>query len=165
MSSNRTADMVLFNAEIWPGFGMAPAQAIAISGNRVQALGTTEDMLALAGPTTKRVDLGGRFVMPGLNDAHLHLIQTGLRLAEVDVSPEAAPTRQAMLDALRHRAEQTPKGDWVLAQGFDQTRYPDHHMPTLAELDAGPEDGKPRSYQIKLNSALTPVPGLPGVLR
>ncbi|WBU58938.1 amidohydrolase [Paracoccus albus] len=140
MSSYQNADLVLFNAEIWPGFGMAPAQAIALSGNRVQALGTTEDMLALAGPATRRVDLGGRFVMPGLNDAHLHLIQTGLRLAEVDVSPEAAPTRHAMLDALRHRAAQTPKGDWVLAQGFDQTRYPDHRMPTLAELDAALPD-------------------------
>lgn len=134
------ADLVLFNGRIWPGYGAPLTEAVAIAGNRILARGTTDAMRALAGPEARLVDLGGRFAMPGLNDAHLHVIPTGLRLADLDASPEAAPTREALFDALRARAAQTPKGEWILAKGFDQTRYPDRKMPTLAELDAALPD-------------------------
>ncbi|TKW68207.1 MAG: amidohydrolase [Paracoccus denitrificans] len=135
MTTMLRADLVLFNGQIWPGFGTPLVEAVAVAGNRILARGTTEAMLDLAGPDARLVDLGGRFAMPGLNDAHLHLIPTGLRLADIDASPEAAPTRVALLDALRARAAETPKGEWILANGFDQTRYPDSRMPLLEELD------------------------------
>ena len=136
MNATLRADLVLFNGRIWPGFAAPMVEAVAIAGNRILARGTTDGMKALAGPRARLIDLGGRFAMPGLNDAHLHVIPTGLRLADLDASPETAPTREALFDALRARAATTPKGEWILAKGFDQTRYPDRRMPTLAELDA-----------------------------
>ena len=140
MTSRITASLVLRRGRIWPGFGAPVAQALAIRGNRVLALGRDDEIEALIGPETRVVDLGGRFAAPGLNDAHLHLISTGLLRGRVDATAEAAPTRDALMRALRARAERTPRGDWVRARGFDQTRYPDGLMPTAQELDAALPD-------------------------
>lgn len=140
MTSRITASLVLRRGRIWPGFGAPVVQALAIRGNRVLALGRDDEIEALIGPETRVVDLDGRFASPGLNDAHLHLISTGLLRGRVDATAEAAPTRDALMRALRARAERTPKGDWVRARGFDQTRYPDGLMPIAQELDAALPD-------------------------
>ena len=140
MNSTDTADLVLHGGRIWTGYGNPVAEAIAILGNKVLASGSNADIKASIGPDTKVVDLAGRFAMPGLNDAHLHLISTGLLRSKVDARPDVAPTRAALLSALQARAAQTPKGEWVTARGFDQTRYPDGLMPTARELDAALPD-------------------------
>ncbi|AGT07284.1 amidohydrolase [Paracoccus aminophilus] len=134
------ADLVLRHGKIWPGYGAPLAEAVAVKGNRVLALGRSDEIAALIGPETQVVDLGGRFAMPGLNDAHLHLISTGLLRGQVDATADAAPTRAALIAALQARAADTPKGEWVQARGFDQTRYPDGLMPTAQELDAALPD-------------------------
>ncbi len=134
------ADLVLHGGKIWTGYGNPVAEAIAVLGNKVLASGSDADVKALIGPGTKVVDLAGRFAMPGLNDAHLHLISTGLLRGKVDATPDAAPTREALIAALRTRAAETPKGAWVTARGFDQTRYPDGLMPTATELDTALPD-------------------------
>lgn len=134
------ADLVLRDGKIWTGYGNPVVQAVAVLGNKVLASGKNDDIAALIGPQTKVVDLAGRFAMPGLNDAHLHLISTGLLRGKVDASAEAAPTRAALIAALQSRAAETPKGGWVTARGFDQTRYPDGLMPTAQELDAALPD-------------------------
>lgn len=134
------ADLVLRGGKIWTGYGNPVVQAIAIFGNKVLASGSDAEIAALIGPATQVVDLAGRFAMPGLNDAHLHLISTGLLRGKVDATAEAAPTRAALIAALQARAAETPKGEWVTARGFDQTRYPDGLMPTAQEIDAALPD-------------------------
>ena len=134
------ATLALRNGRVWCGYGLPIAQAIAIHGNRILATGSDDEIAALTGPDTKIVDLGGRLATPGLNDAHLHLISTGLIQGWVDATAAAAPTRDALYDALRKRAAETPKGAWVLGRGFDQTRWPDGQMPTADELDAALPD-------------------------
>src|SRR5688572_28976516 len=140
MNSVNQADLVLHGGKIWTGYGNPVAEAIAVLGNKVLASGSDADVKALIGPGTKVVDLAGRFAMPGLNDAHLHLISTGLLRGKVDATPDAVPTREALIAALRTRAAETPKGAWVTARGFDQTRYPDGLMPTATELDTALPD-------------------------
>ncbi|TPK10265.1 amidohydrolase [Mesorhizobium sp. B2-5-7] len=140
MSSVDTADLVLHSGKIWTGYGNPVAEAISILGNKVLASGSNAGITASVGSDTKVIDLGGRFAMPGLNDAHLHLISTGLLRGKVDATPDAAPTRSALVAALQARAAATPKGEWVTARGFDQTRYPDGLMPTALELDAALPD-------------------------
>ncbi|OQM74326.1 amidohydrolase [Manganibacter manganicus] len=140
MNSLKQADLVLLGGKIWTGFGNPIAEAISILGNKVQASGSDSDIKASIGAGTKVIDLAGRFAMPGLNDAHLHLISTGLLRGKVDATPDATPTRNALLAALQARAVKTPKGEWVTARGFDQTRYPDGRMPTAQELDAALPD-------------------------
>ena len=134
------ATLALRNGRVWCGYGLPIAQAVAIHGNRILATGSDDEIAALTGPDTKVVDLGGRLATPGLNDAHLHLISTGLIQGWVDATAAAAPTRDALYDALRKRAAETPKGAWVLGRGFDQTRWPDGQMPTADELDAALPD-------------------------
>ncbi|MBS9721157.1 amidohydrolase [Tianweitania sp. BSSL-BM11] len=140
MTSDRHADLVLQGGKIWTGYGNPIVEAIAIGGNTVLASGSNADVAALIGPDTRIVDLAGRFAMPGLIDAHLHLISTGLLRGKVDATADAAPTRSALMTALQKRAAQTPKGEWVTARGFDQTRYDDGLMPTVDELDAALPD-------------------------
>ncbi|MHC1550589.1 amidohydrolase [Phyllobacterium sp. K27] len=140
MSSVDKADLVLHSGKIWTGYGNPIAEAISVLGNKVLASGSNTDIKASIGPDTRVVDLAGRFAMPGLNDAHLHLISTGLLRSKVDATPDAVPTRSMLLAALQARAAETPKGEWVTARGFDQTRYPDGRMPTARELDAALPD-------------------------
>ncbi|MDQ6432834.1 amidohydrolase [Mesorhizobium sp. LHD-90] len=140
MNSMNQADLVLHGGKIWTGYGNPVAEAIAVGGNTVLASGSNTAIKTLIGPGTKVVDLAGRFAMPGLNDAHLHLISTGLLRGKVDATPDAAPTRGALMAALQARAAETPKGGWVTARGFDQTRYADGLMPTVQELDAALPD-------------------------
>jgi predicted amidohydrolase YtcJ len=135
MNSVTKADLVLRGGKIWTGYGNPIAEAIAIGGNTVLASGSDSEITARIGSETKIVDLAGRFAMPGLNDAHMHLISTGLLRGKVDATPAAAPTRKALMAALQKRAAETPKGGWVTARGFDQTRYDDGLMPTAQELD------------------------------
>src|SRR5690606_32361059 len=77
---------------------------------------------------------------PGLIDNHLHLIATGLVMGMVDVTPDAVPTLDAMVGAIAARAAQTPKGDWVLARGYDQVKLDTGAHPTRADLDRAAPD-------------------------
>ncbi len=140
MTSRITADLVLSRGKIWLGYGTPTVEALAVKGNRVLASGSNQDIAPLIGEGTRVIDLGGRFAMPGLNDGHLHLISTGLLQQQVDATADAAPTRAALIAALQARAAQTPKGEWIRARGFDQTRYDDGMMPTAQELDAALPD-------------------------
>lgn len=135
MTGTGHADLVLRQGKIWTGYGNPLSQSLAVSGNKVLAVGDDASIEPLIGPNSRVIDLGGRFAMPGLNDAHLHLISTGLTRLQVDARAEVAPTRDALIAALAARASETPKGGWVIARGFDQTRYPDGLMPTAQELD------------------------------
>lgn len=130
------ADMILHNGVIWCGLREGECAALAIWQGRILATGTDADMAALRGPQTRMVDLQGRFATPGLNDDHLHLIMLGLTMDWVDASPDAAPTLSALQDALRQRAAQTPRGEWIMARGYDQVKLDIGRHPDRSELDA-----------------------------
>lgn len=97
-------------------------------------------MLALKGPGTEVIDLQGRFASPGLIDNHLHLIATGLTMGMVDVTPDIVPTLDSMVEAIATRAARTPKGDWVLARGYDQVKLDTGVHPTREDLDRAAPD-------------------------
>ena len=74
----RAADLLIVNAKVWTGWPSLPdAEALAIIGGRVAAVGTSADMQAWRGPSTRVVDAGGRRVVPGFNDSHVHFIGGG----------------------------------------------------------------------------------------
>lgn len=105
-------DLILINGKV---FTADPAhhfaEALAIRGERITAVGTTERISALAGPKTRRIELGGRVVVPGFNDAHFHhqLLPPALHLALK--FPD--PTWSEVLDALAKAVKQAPKGSWI----------------------------------------------------
>ena len=97
------ADLVLTGGVVWCGLGRPRAEAVAMRQGRIMAVGTTTDMRGLIGPDTRVIDLRGRFAMPGLNDAHMHLLPVGIAMNQVDLRPDAAPTLAALLQALAAR--------------------------------------------------------------
>jgi predicted amidohydrolase YtcJ len=111
----QSADVILHNGKV---FTSNPdnlwAQAVAVRGNRIQAVGSNADVLALARPGTKLLDLAGRTVIPGLNDAHVHaLMPLGVQLNIPDFAPGPGPTLQEVLDLIAQATQNVPAGTWL----------------------------------------------------
>lgn len=131
-----TATLILVNGRIWIGKAEGFARAVAIAGDRILAYGTDAEIEAMAGADTRRIDLAGRFAMPGIYDVHTHLSMYGLGLRDVDVSPKAVGAIGEMLGAIRARAATTPEGGWIVARGYDHTKLAEGRHPHRTELDA-----------------------------
>ncbi|MEX2518526.1 MAG: amidohydrolase [Paracoccaceae bacterium] len=134
------ADLILHNGRIWRGIDDGYCDALAVWRGKVLASGSDAEMMPLKGPGTELVDLEGRFACPGLIDNHLHLIATGLVMGWVDVTPEAAPTLEAMVAAVAERAATTTEGDWIMARGYDQSKLDTGRHPTRDDLDRAAPD-------------------------
>ena len=81
-----TPDLVILNAAVHTMDAARPtADAVAIRGSRIAALGTTDEIRALAGPRTRVIDAGGKLVLPGFNDSHTHFLMGGFSLASIDL--------------------------------------------------------------------------------
>ncbi len=107
------------------------AEAVAVTGNRIAAIGTNQEIARLIGPQTKVIDLNGRALLPGFIDAHSHV--EGLAESEHAMVPIQAPPLKdaaAIIAKLKERAAQVPPGTWIVGQGtYNQV------MPTREELD------------------------------
>jgi predicted amidohydrolase YtcJ len=113
------------------------AQAVAIAGNRIIAVGTNAEVLRLAGPATQRVDLRGRAMTPGLLDAHAHFSGGGAdRLFVLDLSYPAVKSMADVVAAVRARAATLPKGTWITGRGWDEGKLSERRLITAADLDA-----------------------------
>ena len=111
------------------------ATAVAIRGGRIVAVGTDDAVLAQAGPDTRRIDLAGAFVIPGLVDAHGHVASLGERLSSVDV--RGVTSIEAIARAVKERASRgLAEGAWITGGGWDQNLWPGEQFPTHAPLDA-----------------------------
>ena len=109
------------------------AEAVAISSGRIVAVGPTAAIQPLASPETVIDDLGGATVLPGLIDAHTHMLSTGALLQ--NISLYACRTIADILDLVRDRAETTPEGRWIIGRGWDETLLEEGRYPTRWELD------------------------------
>jgi predicted amidohydrolase YtcJ len=133
------ADLVVTNARIYTvDDGRPLAQAMAVRGGRVQFVGDPRGALALRGPQTRVVDLGGRTVIPGMVDAHGHLSGLGLGLRNVDLVGTAS--YDEVIARVAERARATPRGTWIVGRGWDQndwgdTRFPSHEALSRAVPD------------------------------
>ena len=112
----------------------ARAQALAINHGRFVAVGDNDDVTRLAGPDTKVWDLEGKTVLPGFIDAHIHVLNSGIRhvmAADCDLR-----TIAAIQDALRERTQTTPAGEWVQGFKFDDTKTNESRFLFRQDLDA-----------------------------
>ena len=143
LTSPKRAD-TLIEGRIWCGLrvdGRAHwAEALAIAGERILAVGTRSAVRALAGPGTRRIDLDGRVAIPAFNDAHQHLLPLGLGMSHVNLRPENVRTLDALLNAIKQAAAGVPKGAWVLARGYDHNELDVRRHPTVEELSAAAPD-------------------------
>jgi len=114
------------------------AEAIAIAGDRIFAVGSNAEIEALAGASTRRVHLEGKTVTPGFIDAHSHPASSGLRhLREVDCDLRSI---QAIIAAIRDRAARTPRGQWVRGFKYDDTKTEEGRPLRREDLDAAAPD-------------------------
>lgn len=126
-------DLIFYNGSVLTMDPQNPrAEALAVRGGRILALGDMQDVLALAKGDTKRIDLSGRCVLPGFHDAHVHLVQHGLELSRLNLSN--TPSLEEALEAVRTRAAETPVGEWILGSGFAMSRWGVHSL-TKETLD------------------------------
>ena len=110
-------------------------EALAIVGGKVLAIGRTADLMPLAGPRTRVIDLQGRTAIPGFNDAHAHPITLGLHGTRVDVSPRAVRSIRDIQEKIRAAAAARPPGTWILAAGYDDAHLAEGRHPTRDDLD------------------------------
>jgi predicted amidohydrolase YtcJ len=134
------ADVIYIHANVYTGVpsnaqfsSILREEAIAVRGERIEAVGKNIDIQKLKGPLTQVVDLGGHFVMPGFNDAHLHLADAGSQKLNVDL------TGVKSLDEFRERVltqvEKAKPGEWILGGGWDETIWPVPVLPSRWDLD------------------------------
>jgi predicted amidohydrolase YtcJ len=135
-----SASVIIEGGPIFRGLHEGFAEALAVRGDRIAAVGTRASVAALAGPDARRIDLGGRCAIPAFNDAHLHLLPLGLAMIRANLRAEAAPTLDALLASLRRAAAEAAPGDWVLGGGYDHAALDVARHPTRAELDAAIPD-------------------------
>ncbi|MDH7794956.1 MULTISPECIES: amidohydrolase [unclassified Beijerinckia] len=129
------ADVIFRGGPVLTINSQAPrAEALAIRGNKIIAVGKLDDVQSFSGPKTRVVDLKGRTLMPGLIDPHMHFVFTIFE-DWIDVSPITTPDYATVLTKLRDGVAKAKDGEWVRAQQFDSSITRDAHIPTLAELD------------------------------
>ncbi len=138
--SSATADVIYIHGNVYTGVptdapsrSILRAEAIAVRGERILAVGKNAEIGKLKGLRTQVIDLGGNFVMPGFNDAHVHLADAGLQKLRVDLIGVKS------IQEFRARAlagvKKAGPGEWILGGGWDETLWPGPTLPTRLDLD------------------------------
>jgi predicted amidohydrolase YtcJ len=132
--SMQKADLILINGKIFTVNKNFPyVKSIAIAGEKIIAVGSNELVEKFRGPNTRVIDLQGKTVVPGFNDAHLHFLGGGLLLSRVNL--EGVNSIEEFQKRVKTQIEKLPKGAWILGRGWDHTLFPDKKLPTKEILD------------------------------
>lgn len=127
-------EIIFLSGDLYTESTPARAQAMAVRDGRILAIGSDDDIRKLKRDHTKIVDLGGHFVMPGFNDAHLHLALGGREMLQVDLI--GVQSLAQMQQRIAEAAQATPPGDWIIGGGWDHTLWPGEKLPTRQDIDA-----------------------------
>lgn len=142
MNASKTApDVIVHNARISTMQGRGhEAQALAIAEGRFVSVGDESAVMDLRGAATRIIDVGGRRVIPGLNDSHLHIIRGGLNY-NLELRWDGVPSLADAMRMLRQQVGRTPPGQWVrVVGGFAELQFAERRLPTLAELNEAAPD-------------------------
>ncbi len=134
-ASSQPADLVLIHGRIYTSAPARPwAQAIAIRGARIVAVGNDAEMKALRGPRTRVIDLAGRMAMPGIIDSHIHFLDGSLALGQFSL--DDAYTLEEIQGRVRDYAASHPELEWLLGRGWVYDAFKPPGLPTRQMLDA-----------------------------
>ena len=128
------ADLIISNAKIWTGDKAQPmAEAVAILGDRIVAVGSNGEVESWRGPKTKSIDAHGKLLLPGFDDSHVHFAEGGQQLDAVQLND--ATSAQEFVRRIGERAKKTPNGEWILRGDWDETKWSPPELPTKEMID------------------------------
>ena len=128
------ADLTLVNGKIWTVNPSQPVvEAVACLGSKIVAAGSSAEIRKWTGANTKVIDLAGKLVVPGFNDAHVHLIDGGRHIGSVQL--HAARSQAEFRDRIREYAAKLPKGQWIIGGDWDQENWSPARLPNHELID------------------------------
>lgn len=128
------ADLIVVRADVWTADPALPhASAFAVRDGVFIAVGEEDDIRAVAGPGARVVDAGGRRVVPGLIDTHVHLVSAAIDRVQVEIRDAAS--RDDLLRRVADRAQRLAPDDWLVGRGWSAESWPDSRPPSPEELD------------------------------
>ena len=128
------ADLIITNANVWTVDAANPrAEAVAVIGERIVDVGDRGAIDAWRGPDTDVLDANGHLVLPGFNDAHIHLVQAGQQLDSVHLKDAATP--EEFSRRVGDYAETLPEGEWIVGGDWDEQLWEPPELPTRALID------------------------------
>lgn len=135
-----SAELVLTGGKIWAGRSLPQAEALAVSQGRVLAVGADAEVAERIGSGTRVLELGGRRVIPGLNDVHMHPTRGG-RFYAAELRWDGLTSLERGLDMIAEQAKRTPQGQWVrVVGGWSPRQFRERRMPTPEELTRAAPD-------------------------
>ncbi|MCL4441504.1 MAG: amidohydrolase [Firmicutes bacterium] len=136
MNNTNTADLAFINGQV---ITVDPqnrvVQALAVTGNKISRLGSTEEIKTLIGPQTRVIDLKGSSLLPGLIDSHLHMAIQGSNEMNVNCKFPRVKSIEDIKNEIREAARKTPPGQWIRGWGYDQSKLAEKRHPTRWDLD------------------------------
>jgi predicted amidohydrolase YtcJ len=134
------ADTIIHNAKIATNAVPSFVEALAITGGKIAAAGTDQEVFRLRGPATRVINGNGRTVIPGLNDSHTHPIRGGLNY-NMELRWDGVPSLAGALQMLKDQAARTPAPQWVrVVGGWTEFQFAERRMPTLDEINKAAPD-------------------------
>ncbi len=136
LSELGAADLLLLNGRIVTvDDGFSIAEAVAVRDGVIQAVGSTSDLEVLRGDKTEVVDLGGRMVLPGLIDSHIHVVGTGQLISQINCRTPPMNSIADIVAAVEEEVAEAEPGEWIIGRGWDQAKLSEHRNPTRWDLD------------------------------
>ena len=130
------ADIILRNANVITMDAVQPvAEMVAVDGDRISLVGDIDNVELAAGANTRVIDCQGKTVVPGFNDAHMHLFSFIRKLLSIDLSPTAVKSINDIKTVIRRKAESTPKGTWLYGTDFNEYYLAEKRFPTRRDID------------------------------
>lgn len=131
-----SGDLLLINGKFKTMNPAQPtAEAVAIRGGKIAAVGTNEEARESAGPRIQTIDLNGRTATPGLNDAHAHPMMLGLSMADINLRAPDVVSIGDIVRSVETRVQQNEPGAWIVGHGYDQAQLTEQRQPTRWDLD------------------------------
>jgi predicted amidohydrolase YtcJ len=128
------SDLIITHAKVWTVDKSVPtAEAVAVIGDRIVAVGSNADAEAWRGPKTRVIDAHGKLLLPGFNDSHTHFIDGGAQLDNVQLND--ATSSQEFVRRIAEHAKKSPQGQWLLGGDWDETKWSPPQLPTKEMLD------------------------------
>ncbi|HVE57984.1 MAG TPA: amidohydrolase [Pyrinomonadaceae bacterium] len=147
------ADLVITNANVHTMDVKNPyADTIVVTGGRISAVGKKSEMAMTIGNKTDVIDAGGKLIVPGFNDAHVHFTTMGSQFFSIDLRD--AKTPQEIVEKIKFSVQFLPKGQWVLGGGWNNSNWISGSLPTKHLIDSATPDNPVFIYHSKTKIAL-----------